>query len=281
MSISNEKPVVIAIKCPQSFYDARDKDVWYPTEDTSSIDLYVSGNAHALCVVGYDDNKYGGAFEIQNSWGTNWGNGGYVWIPYTVFDKFAYEAYEMIENLANYRDAAAYAASIEIELFTSRGGMPVSFDRQGYYRTRSPYPGGTDFRFLMTNREPAYVYAFSADSYSSDIERIFPQSGVSPVMDYTDSTIAWPGEYDWIRLDSRAGTDYLVVLYSKQALDIDAIQRRFASERGTFPQRVQRAVGTDFIPYANVEYNSNRIEFSARSPNPKAVFGLLLAIDHN
>jgi hypothetical protein len=280
-SISEGKPVVIAIKCPSSFSYLNGKDVWYPTEDPASIDLYKPNNAHALCVVGYDDNKYGGAFEIQNSWGTDWGNGGYIWIPYTVFDKFAYEAYEMIENLTNFRNAANYAASIEVEFYNARGGMPVTFDRQGYYKTGSTYSGGTEFRFLMTNRHPAYVYAFSADSYSSDIERIFPLRGVSPVLDYTDSTVAWPGEYNWMRLDDNAGTDYLVVLFSKQALDIDAIQRRFASERGAFPQRVQRAVGRDFIPYANAEYNGNRIEFSAQSPNPKAVFGLLLAIDHN
>ena len=67
-SISEGKPVVIAIKCPFSFHSLEKKDVWYPVEDPASIDLYIKGNAHALCVVGYDDNKYGGAFEIQNSW---------------------------------------------------------------------------------------------------------------------------------------------------------------------------------------------------------------------
>ena len=32
---------------------------------------------HAMVVVGYDDDKYGGAFEILNSWGTYWGNKGF------------------------------------------------------------------------------------------------------------------------------------------------------------------------------------------------------------
>jgi hypothetical protein len=158
--------------------------------------------------------------------------------------------------------------------------MPVSFDRQGFYKTRSSYPAGTDFRFLMTNRYPAYVYAFAADSNTANTERIFPLRGVSPVLDYTDSTIAWPGELDWIRLDNVAGTDYLVVLYSKEALDIDAIQRRFAAEKGTFPDRVARAVGSNFIPYSQVQYNNNAMDFSTQSYNVKSVFALLLAIDH-
>jgi hypothetical protein len=125
------------------------------------------------------------------------------------------------------------------------------------------------------------VYAFSADESTPDTDRIFPLRGMSPVLDYTDSTIAWPGEHDWIQMDDVIGTDYLVVLYSKEALDIDAIQRRFAGEKGEFPQRVARAVGANFIPYGEVQYKADSMEFSTVSTNPKAVFGLLLAIGHH
>ena len=37
---------------------------------------------HAVTVVGYDDNRFGGAFKVINSWGTGWGDGGYFWLPY-------------------------------------------------------------------------------------------------------------------------------------------------------------------------------------------------------
>jgi hypothetical protein len=233
-----------------------------------------------MCVVGYDDGKYGGAFEIQNSWGTDWGNDGYIWIKYQDFANWVREAYEIIESLSGFKDAVLYSSSIEIEVFGSSQGMPVIYDRQGFYRTRLAYIEGTEFQFQMTNRHPAYVYAFSADDYTPGTVRIFPLKGVSPVLDYTDATIAWPGEYEWMRLDNVPGTDYLVVLFSKTALDIDAIERRYANESGSFTQRVERAVGPDFIPYGSVDYNSNKIEFSAQSANPKAVFGLLLAIEH-
>ena len=277
-SLSEGKPVIIGMNMPyprpSSFDIAR--NIWQPTERPDEVQ-----SGHAMCVVGYDDDMGGGAFEIQNSWGTRWGNEGYIWIRYSDFAAFVDEAYEIIEHLALYRDAARYAASIEIDVYNNRAGMPVTFDRQGFYKTNSSYPSGTDFHFLMTNRYPAYVYAFAADSSTTDITRIFPLRGVSPVLDYTDSTIAWPGEYDWIRLDNTTGTDYLVVLYSKEALDIEAIERRFAAERGTFPERVARAVGSNFIPYSGAQYNNSAIEFSAVSTNPRAVFGLLLAIDHH
>jgi hypothetical protein len=272
-SISEGKPVIIAMNTPNSFDSA--KDVWRPYESPN-----IAHGGHAMCVVGYDDTRYGGAFEIQNSWGTDWGNNGYIWITYNDFARWVVEAYEIIENLALYKDAARYAASIEIEVSYNTSGMPVTFDRQGFYKTNTSYPSGTMFRYLMTSRYPAYVYAFAADSSTSNTTVVFPQPGVSPVMDYTDSTIAWPGENLWIQLDDVVGTDYLVVLYSKEALDINSIRQRFVRERGTFPERVARAVGQNFIPYTNAQYNNNRIEFSATSTNPRSVFGLLLAIDH-
>jgi hypothetical protein len=273
-SLAEGKPVIIGMNCPDSFFGA--KGLWRAEESP-----YGDYGGHAMCVVGYDDDMYGGAFEIQNSWGTDWGNDGYIWIGYATFAAFVNHAYEIIENLAVYRDAARYEAAIEIEVYNDSRGMPVVYDRQGFYKTSLSYLSGTEFRYLMTNKYPVYVYAFAGDSSTPGTERIFPLWGVSPVMDYIDSTIAWPSEFTWIRLNDTVGTDYLVVLFAKEELDIDAIEKRFANERGTFPQRVARAVGTNFIPYDEAQYKSDTMGFSAISTNPKAVFGLLLAIEHN
>ena len=52
---------------------------------------------HAVAAVGYDDkmkiqNRYGeeetaGAMLIRNSWGQDWGEGGYGWLPYDYIRK--------------------------------------------------------------------------------------------------------------------------------------------------------------------------------------------------
>jgi len=274
-SIYEGKPVIIAIRAfPESFFSV--KDVWNP----SAAEKIVNGG-HALCVVGFDDYKYGGAFEILNSWGTDWGNGGYVWIPYDVFNKYACEAYEMIENWSNYEDTVEFSGSVQIELFRSNKGMPVRFT-DGYYQTVSSYSSGTEFRYLLGNGKPAYVYAFASDSNSKTTTRIFPPEGknISPVLDYRENIVALPGEFSWIKLDQNVGTDYLVVLHAKEALDIDNIRSKFAQESGSFPERVAKAVGSNYIPADKAKFESNEIRFSAGSPNPKAVFGILLAIDH-
>ena len=38
---------------------------------------------HAITMVGYDDNRYGGALKVINSWGQAWGDGGFFWMPYS------------------------------------------------------------------------------------------------------------------------------------------------------------------------------------------------------
>ena len=38
------------------------------------------GGDHAMAIVGYDDSK--GAWKVQNSWGTDWGDSGYMWWDY-------------------------------------------------------------------------------------------------------------------------------------------------------------------------------------------------------
>jgi len=45
---------------------------------------------HAMLIVGYDDNKVingqKGAYECRNSWGPNWGDHGYCYMPYSYLD---------------------------------------------------------------------------------------------------------------------------------------------------------------------------------------------------
>ena len=87
-ALSEDCPVVIAMHLPSSFDDTGSN--W------SGLDINPKDHGyHAMCVVGYDDHKNGGAFHIMNSWGRNWGGDGFVWVSYKHFAKYVDQAYEL------------------------------------------------------------------------------------------------------------------------------------------------------------------------------------------
>ena len=90
LAISRGMPVVYGMAVNKDFEKLLDQDVWLPTESTKELERY----GHAMVIVGYNDYKYGGAVEILNSWGEEWGNKGYVWIRYSdlleYITKFVY-----------------------------------------------------------------------------------------------------------------------------------------------------------------------------------------------
>jgi hypothetical protein len=62
-------------------------DFWFHIYQFGVWKLSGAGDpgGHAMCIVGYDDNKDGGAFLVANSWGTAWGEDGFIWIDYDHF----------------------------------------------------------------------------------------------------------------------------------------------------------------------------------------------------
>ena len=292
-SLVEGKPVIIGMNTPDSFYDA--KDIWTPEEDESP-DYFYGG--HAMCVVGYDDNK--GAFEILNSWGRKWGNGGYIWISYDTFVDFVTEGYEIIENLATYSDTIKFSGSARIEILdpaapvqaalvfssgsaagqTSAGeGSPPD----GYYRTTGTFTEGTQFRFVVDAGESACVYSFavSQPSQSGNFYTpilMFPLAGASPLLNYGNGAVLPPGEGKALVLNAEAGTEYLITLYSKQPLDIQAIMRRFVTTKGSLGTRLTAAVGDGLL--TSLSYNENEAAFSAEPDNPQAVAALVVGIEH-
>lgn len=69
-------PVFIALTVDESFDNLQPPYIW-------SAKYGATRGNHAVTVVGYDDAK--GAFKIQNSWGTGWGDKGHLWIAYSFF----------------------------------------------------------------------------------------------------------------------------------------------------------------------------------------------------
>ncbi len=69
---------------------------------------------HAMVIIGYDDYKEGGAFLVQNSWGTDWGDNGYFWIRYNDLSKVVYAASQFKTNLNSNDDIIIEEPDFEI-----------------------------------------------------------------------------------------------------------------------------------------------------------------------
>jgi hypothetical protein len=76
-ALANHLAVFIVVRIFDELYTLRGPDSVYNT---------FSGfhGSHAVAAVGYDDERYGGALRIINSWSQNWGDGGFFWLPYSA-----------------------------------------------------------------------------------------------------------------------------------------------------------------------------------------------------
>jgi len=275
-SLCEGKPVIIGINTPDSFNEAR--EVWRPAEDPSRF-YY----GHALCVIGYDDNKYGGAFEVLNSWGRKWGNGGYTWIPYQTFVNFVTEGYEITENILNFSGANKFDGFVRIEISGENAKTAVlKLDRNNIYTTTETLKEGTQVNFVIGAGESAYVYSFTVSQANNDDNfyssvLLFPQVNISPLLNYSGSEVTLPGEGRTISLDTH-GTTYLITLYAKYSLDITAIMRTFTDTKGSINKRLAAAIGDGYT--TSLSYSENEAAFTLTPDTPRAVAPLVVAIRH-
>jgi C1A family cysteine protease len=91
-ALVNRNPVVAGIKTYQQLTDLHGPDAVYNTASGQNL------GGHAVTIVGYDDNRYGGAFKVINSWGRAWGDDGYFWMPYSFAARdILSEAYVLLD----------------------------------------------------------------------------------------------------------------------------------------------------------------------------------------
>ncbi|MEM1323575.1 MAG: C1 family peptidase [Bacteroidota bacterium] len=127
-----KKPVMLGVSLESDFqakgFEAFKNKTHYTYQLRGPIFTYY----HAMLCVGYDDNKK--VFKVMNSWGNQWGNAGYVDIPYSVFVKAVRESYTMndayrVPGLAAPGQAeTSDSSTVNSSLFYS------SWFKEGYYR---------------------------------------------------------------------------------------------------------------------------------------------------
>ncbi|NJD08465.1 MAG: hypothetical protein FIA97_18500 [Methylococcaceae bacterium] len=87
-ALAQRKPVVLGIDVYDQFYNLKGPDSVYNSKAGNNNGPH---GKHAVTAVGYDNNKYGGAVKVINSWSTNWGDNGFFWMPYSFFPEVTFQ----------------------------------------------------------------------------------------------------------------------------------------------------------------------------------------------
>ncbi len=308
-ALSEGNPVVVGIGAPLSFEEVR--AVWEPAPNEKVADALYN---QAICVIGYSDKQYGGAFRIVNSWNTKWGEKGFCWIPYRYFSQFvlnAFQVYGTAQTPASETATASAATPASVVLNTGvrptdtrRGqaelrlndGTPMAVSRQvartlkveaddaapttlRAYRTVTPYATGTRFKFYLTNSENAYVYALTMNK-RGDFDKLFPFDDLTSPLLGPNTTIVYPGEKTSILIEGPKSSDYLLILFAKRPLNLDGLVKALDRKRGPIDKRINDLLGDQLVQPNDVRYDDEQIAFDVKPGVSAPIVPVLIEIQH-
>jgi len=273
-AVSQNRPVIIGMRdYRESFMKEKGIKGGIWNGDTSG-----SHGNHAMCVVGYDDDLAGGAFEIMNSWGDDWANGGFVWVRYRDFNANAYYGAEVYVRPNADRMPKTVSLSGSLQFKERRGksveDMPAVLQNRGgvvpTYRMTAAYVPGTKFQIYLSNNGPAYVYVVGSDLINNTRMRFPPDDRTNAALFYDKNEIAIPGEKSYLPLDATEGTTYCLVLYSRDELPISDIVNKIFNGSGDFAKRAAAAVvdtagNSLLVPPGDMSLERGSIKFSSKS----------------
>lgn len=288
-NLAHGAPVVIGMMVGQSFMQSmKGQDVWEPESGDENM---MGFGGHAMCVVGYDDNKYGGAFLLMNSWGTDWGNNGFAWVNYSDFNFYVREAYGLDPMHSN-----SSAASLACEI----GLVQVDYNEQkavlgnyiplrsaggNYFRTAVPVAMGSHFKVEVKNNSECYIYVFGKETDGTSYT-LFPYPTKEDPTKTRYSSFCGITGYrlfpkDKSMMPDSIGTrDVMAIVVSKEELNWHEInQKMSANPQLDYGARLNAALGNKLS--RNVRFQSSEkgtMQFSVANSGA-AVVACIVEID--
>ena len=277
-NLAQGAPVVIGMMVGGTFMNGmRGKDVWNPTSTDKRMNSF---GGHAMCVIGYDDNKAGGAFEIMNSWGEGWGERGFCWVRYGDFDHFVREAYGLYP-MGNAKD------QVKPENFKVNFGLVNNANQKliplrkvngktNVFRSTQPLPSGSRFKVLVANNMECYIYIFNEEA-NGESNVLFPYTAKhSPYCGITGTRI-FPKDYS-LKSDDVGSRDRIAILVSKKEIDYDAVAQLINQNRQSeFVDKVNSALSS--ILDSKVSFTAGEsVSFQGGMTDDKAV-AMIIEVD--
>lgn len=277
-TLAQGAPVVIGMMVGGTFMsDMRGRDTWKPTQRDYSQYGY---SGHAMCIVGYDDNKSGGSLLLQNSWGTDWGNGGRAWVSYDDFNKFNKEAYGLYPmGNSDQFDENKLAAKVGLVSNATGNVIALKEDADRIYRTQTPIKKGDKFKVAVTNSIESYIYVFGQETDGSSYV-LFPYTDKHSAYCGIVGTRVFPRDFSMVADD--VGTrDRIAVIVSKEELNYKQLNQYInSSQQATYARKVQEVVSQ--VSATNVKFTDGAgvIDFDA-TLDGKNVVAVIVEIDKN
>jgi hypothetical protein len=280
-NLAQGAPVIIGMMVGQSFMQSmQGQDVWQPEPGDENM---MGFGGHAMCVVGYDDTKYGGAFLIMNSWGPEWGNNGFAWVNYSDFNTYVREAYgvdPMHSSTSATLDCEIGLAQVEYQGNKTVTGDYISLRSSGgnRFETISPIAIGSKFKIEIKNNTECYIYVFGKETNGTSYT-LFPyptkedptKTRYSAFCGITGYRL-FPKDKS-MTPDSIGTRDVMAVVVSKEELDWNSINQQISQgPQQDYGARLNAALGNRLA--RNVRFQSTgkgTMQFSATNTGSVAV----------
>lgn len=278
--LAKDAPVVIGMMVGGSFMQGMmGQKVWHPT----GADRQQMGfGGHAMCVIGYDDRLEGGAFQIMNSWGTDWGQNGIGWVRYGDFKEFVREAYG-VDPLPKRGAALSIPLEYNIGLVNNetKQYIPLTSAGGNVFKTTTPVKKGTRFKMEIKNSTECYVYLFASQADNSS-QVLFPYKPIhSPYCGITGYRL-FPRK-ESMEADAVGEKDYMAIVVSTSELDYNAVNTVInKSTASTFPAKVNEALGATSLKTALFgKSGAGVMTVQANNPGQKGLVVTMVEVDKN
>lgn len=218
-NIAQGAPVVIGMSVGGSFEQMNGQRSWIPTRsDYNNMDRF---GGHAMCVIGYDDNLDGGSFQIMNSWGDDFGQGGLFWMPYQHFEKFTHEAYGLYP-LASRKPEDLKKLDVEFGLVNNDTKEYIPLTKKSGNTFETPLlTKGTKFKIEVKNQTECYTYVFGQETDNTSYV-LFPYTAKHSAFCGIVGARLFPKDYS-LQLDNVGTKDFMAIVVSKKPLDFNKI----------------------------------------------------------
>ncbi len=276
--LAKDAPVVIGMMVGGSFMQGMmGQKVWHPTEGDQQ---QMGFGGHAMCVIGYDDRIEGGAFQIMNSWGPEWGQNGLAFVRYGDFKEFVREAYGL-DPLQKRGAALNVALECTIGLLNNdtKQNIALQTGKGNIFKTVTPIKKGTKFKIELRNSVECYAYIFTPDSSGKSFV-LFPYKPIhSPYFGITGYRL-FPRK-ESIQADAIGNKEIMGIIVSKQPLDYNAINNAINnSSQQDFATKLTEAVAAD--ANRNVTFSSsanNSIYFKTEASDKNNLVACIVEIE--